>query len=189
MSLKLSKINRELVLLIAAVLGVVIYLTIDKIDSGKKIKEVRSLANEIVLLSKDGMTVDRDTLGNGSFLDLSESGDGFPSRVAEEDTEKKIEKLKPYLFEDDVLYSEIANLGLDIAIQAYDYHGYVIKEITTRSPSKIKVDYYNNTANVTVNVYNEFIATDSTTNSMDTTDELYFEYIDGRWVLVSYMIY
>ena len=111
MHLKMSKINRGLILLIAVILGVVIYLTIEKIDSGKKVKEVRSLANEIVLLSKDGMTVDRDTLGNGSFLDLSESGDGFPSRVAEEDIEKKIEKLKPFLFEDDVLYSEIANLG------------------------------------------------------------------------------
>ncbi|MBO4494603.1 MAG: hypothetical protein J5752_01965 [Clostridiales bacterium] len=189
MSLKLSKINRGLVLLIAAVLGVVIYLTIDKIDSGKKIKEVRSLANEIITLSKDSFTFDRDVLGNGSYLDLTEFGAGFPTHVSEEDIGKKIEKLKPYLFEDEVLYKEIADLGFEFAEQAYNSHGCLVKEITSRTPSKIKVNYYNNTASVTIYVHNEIITKESTADSIDSTDVLLFEYTGGRWVLVSYEIY
>ncbi len=188
MKVKLLKLNRGLILLIIAIIGVLIYLTAETIDANKKKQEVRTLASEIITKTQECIVIvsDIDDVMNSHTFFYHDNSDFNENK---ENNYSNIDILKPYLYQDDRLYQEISELGNDLSTSAFVNDNVIIKSLVSRIPYETSVMYYNNTAKVTIRVNNEYISADNTQNSMTSTDELGFEYIDGRWQLVSYEIY
>jgi len=187
MKFKLSRINRGLIVLIAAVLCVSVYLVLESVDASKKQSELKAMLPDLLSASSDWLTLGErsEITSNGTYENFLDKINYSEKRPA---ASESLGKMKDYLYESEALYTEFDDKRYTILLDIYNFNNLFVRKVISRTPSKTKINYYNNTATVSMEVRNDLELLDGKEESLTTSDSIDLQYIDGKWVVVGYQI-